>query len=227
MIIDQLPLLSTDVQGTDEIPIERGTSTYKTTQAALVQSVASTKAPINHASSDTTYGVGNYSNYGHVKLTDTPDTSQQAGDGYAATPAAVANAPFVSYAQAQSLTDAQQEQARENIGADWVLLWTNASPGSSFAGQTISLDLSNAKEVWIMYRAKKDSIAYSWHMLTVDGGSYAYLPPIFYSGKAVERQTFAYSDKVVFQDGRYFNTYGGSRTNDNNYMIPIRIAVRR
>lgn len=31
MIIDQLPLLSGDVQATDEIPIERGTTTYKTT----------------------------------------------------------------------------------------------------------------------------------------------------------------------------------------------------
>lgn len=31
MIIDQLPLLGGDVQATDEIPIERGTTTYKTT----------------------------------------------------------------------------------------------------------------------------------------------------------------------------------------------------
>lgn len=31
MIIDQLPLLSGDLQSTDEIPIERGTTTYKTT----------------------------------------------------------------------------------------------------------------------------------------------------------------------------------------------------
>lgn len=37
MIIDQLPLLGGDVQGTDEIPIERGTTTYKTTQAALIK----------------------------------------------------------------------------------------------------------------------------------------------------------------------------------------------
>lgn len=37
MIIDQLPLLGGDVQGTDEFPIERGTTTYKTTQAALIK----------------------------------------------------------------------------------------------------------------------------------------------------------------------------------------------
>lgn len=37
MIIDQLPLLGGDVQGTDEFPIERGTTTYKTTHAALIK----------------------------------------------------------------------------------------------------------------------------------------------------------------------------------------------
>ena len=44
MIIDQLPLLAGDVQTTDEIPIERGTTTYKTTQAALVKSAADAAA---------------------------------------------------------------------------------------------------------------------------------------------------------------------------------------
>lgn len=164
------------------------------------------RAPVNHASANQTYGVGDNNNYGHVKLTDTASSILQVADGFAATPAAV-----------QSVYDA----------LNLVVLWTNASPGSSFARQTISLNLSGAKEVWIMYRSKNDSVAYSWNMTTIDDGSYAYLPPIFYSGKAVERQTFVYSDKVEFQEGRYFNTYGGSRTNDNNYMIPIRIAVRR
>lgn len=44
MIIDQLPLLSGDIQATDEIPIERGTTTYKTTQASLVKSAADAAA---------------------------------------------------------------------------------------------------------------------------------------------------------------------------------------
>ena len=44
MIIDQLPLLSGDVESTDEIPIERGTTTYKTTQTALVKSAADAAA---------------------------------------------------------------------------------------------------------------------------------------------------------------------------------------
>ena len=46
-----------------------------------------TKAPNNHASKNTTYGVGNASNYGHVRLAteDTPATSD-ANAGIAATP---------------------------------------------------------------------------------------------------------------------------------------------
>lgn len=51
-----------------------------------------TKAPNNHASKDTTYGVGNAANYGHVKLTEnnTPTTSDS-NDGIAVTPAYIAD----------------------------------------------------------------------------------------------------------------------------------------
>lgn len=44
MIIDQLPLLGGDVDSNDEIPIERGTTSYKTTKAALVKSAADAAA---------------------------------------------------------------------------------------------------------------------------------------------------------------------------------------
>lgn len=47
------------------------------------------KAPIDHASDTTTYGIGDDTNYGHVKLSDTPNENQDVGDGVAATPAAV------------------------------------------------------------------------------------------------------------------------------------------
>lgn len=51
-----------------------------------------TKAPNNHASENTTYGVGNEVNYGHVRLAtdDTPLTSG-ANEGVAVTPAFVAD----------------------------------------------------------------------------------------------------------------------------------------
>ena len=62
-------------------------------------------------------------------------------------------AGFVSFATAQTLTDAQKAQARANIGAagGWKLLWTNPNPSSAFAAQTVSLDLSAFSEIKVHY----------------------------------------------------------------------------
>ena len=46
-------------------------------------------APKNHASTATTYGKGNSSNYGHVKLSDATDSTSSTSGGTAATPKAV------------------------------------------------------------------------------------------------------------------------------------------
>lgn len=46
-------------------------------------------AATSHASSATTYGVGNASNYGHLKLSDVTNGTSGVGGGVAATPAAV------------------------------------------------------------------------------------------------------------------------------------------
>lgn len=49
------------------------------------------KAPVNHASSATTYGAATAANYGHVKLADTPSASGESA-GIAATPKMVQDA---------------------------------------------------------------------------------------------------------------------------------------
>lgn len=48
-----------------------------------------TKAPNDHASEDTTYGIGNTVNYGHVKLAEDTRSTSGANDGIAATPSMV------------------------------------------------------------------------------------------------------------------------------------------
>lgn len=53
---------------------------------------ANGKADKSHASSTTAYGTGTSSNYGHVKLSDSTDSTSGASDGVAATPRAVKNA---------------------------------------------------------------------------------------------------------------------------------------
>lgn len=89
--------------------------------ADAAQTTADGKAPISHASPATTYGVGDGTNYGHVKLSDTPDANQDVGDGVAATPAAV-----------QAAIDK----------ATRTLLWTNPNPDAAFNAQTITLSES-------------------------------------------------------------------------------------
>ena len=69
-------------------PIENGDAVNKW----YVDQHAGGGVPTNHASTDTTYGVGDSNNYGHLKLSDSLEDlySNEAG-GVAATPNAVAN----------------------------------------------------------------------------------------------------------------------------------------
>lgn len=61
----------------------------KTTTDAAITGLQNSKAPVNHASGETTYGKGTSSTYGHVKLYDGVDSNSGANNGVAATPAAV------------------------------------------------------------------------------------------------------------------------------------------
>ena len=55
-----------------------------------ISALSTGKAPVNHASAETAYGVGDGSQYGHLKLSDsTTDATLDASKGFAATPAAV------------------------------------------------------------------------------------------------------------------------------------------
>ena len=102
-----------------------------------------------------------YHNARHLPTGADPITVQTDNLANAAvTPAKLADAvkaAFVAYDSDQSgaATASQKAQARGNIGAEkeWTLLWTNASPTSSFAAQTIQLDLSGYSCVLIVSAA--------------------------------------------------------------------------
>lgn len=57
-----------------------------------IRKLLNDKAPTNHASSATTCGVGNTSNYGHLKLSDSTTSTSGTSSGIAATPRAVKTA---------------------------------------------------------------------------------------------------------------------------------------
>ena len=61
------------------------TTAAKDTLVDAINELDAGKAPTMHASPETTHGIGNADNYGHVKLTDTPG-SDDATSGTAATP---------------------------------------------------------------------------------------------------------------------------------------------
>lgn len=60
--------------------------------STAIQEALNDKAPTNHASGATTYGVGNASNYGHLKLSDSVSSSNSTSNGCAATPKATKTA---------------------------------------------------------------------------------------------------------------------------------------
>lgn len=72
----------------------------------ICDSVAKNQTPTDHASQTTDYGVGNASKYGHVKLSDTADSSLGSSSGTAATPAMVAAVKTVADGAASTANQA-------------------------------------------------------------------------------------------------------------------------
>ena len=60
--------------------------------STAIQEALNDKAPLNHASTGTTYGVGDATNYGHLKLSDSVSSSNSTSNGCAATPKATKTA---------------------------------------------------------------------------------------------------------------------------------------
>lgn len=73
---------------------------------------AQSKAPTNHASTATTYGIGNAASYGHVRLSDSTGSTSAASGGTAATPAAVKSAYNLA-SQAYSAASSAYDLANE------------------------------------------------------------------------------------------------------------------
>lgn len=73
---------------------------------AICDSVAKNQTPTNHASLTSQYGVGNAAKYGHVKLSDTADSSLGQTFGTAATPALVAAVETAADAAASTANQA-------------------------------------------------------------------------------------------------------------------------
>lgn len=102
------------------------------------------------------------------------------------------------------------------------LLWTNPNPSSSFASQTIQLDLSEYEYIGIIYRRSSSSTYQTPIYILGVGTSWYWDDQI--GGYLVERSIQTTSSTVVFGNSSRMTTYpNGSRTTDNQYQIPYKI----
>lgn len=105
------------------------------------------------------------------------------------------------------------------IGINMDLLWTNASPTSTFASQSQSIDLSKYKFVYIIFRQFTSNSNYIGFLVKVDGSTNLI---------SVGDDAFAYrlitvnTSGVTYTDASYCTEYASKVTN-NSFAIPYQI----
>lgn len=112
----------------------------------------------------------------------------------------------------------------ENIGAmSMELLWENASPTSEFAAQNVSIDLSQYSCIGILcYKITEPLILMGLQIFTKTtiGARIGINEGAKFVQRTIETIT---NDGVEFGQGAIYNTYAGSASGGNGYVIPYRI----
>ena len=200
-----------------------------------------------HSAADVTSGILPYARGGTGKaLGDVPNYAimRNAGDGdymwYLATgngalhATATNGAPkFGTLPIAQGGTGATSAaSARSKLGTNMTLLWTNASPTSSYTSFTpLSLDLSAYTAIVVWYRLSHEVTQHISSIVPVGVGSgtssddVANATTCFAAidSKWVRRYCFASKSAVTFGAGGYRTSVSSNYTVDSKYMIPERI----
>ena len=102
-----------------------------------------------------------------------------------------------------------------------VLLWSNASLKSAFAGQTLNIDVSAYSFLLVIYTGYANW-ADSFDSIVVPVG----MPgDMFNSDTTLGHRKIITSDttKIVFTDGEYLSSYYGNYAKSNNMSIPSKI----
>lgn len=137
-------------------------SLYGTTLYEGGTSLAAKYAPIAHASTGTSYGIGTSANYGHVKLSDANDSTSGASAGIAATPNAVKTALDAAKLYASSLFSANDAMVLAGTvdASTGIITAVNTNVVSGVVVNTTKLiDLKNYKAGWNFKVAKAGTIA--------------------------------------------------------------------
>lgn len=207
MIIDQLPLLAGDVLATDEIPVERGTTTYKTTPdklfAAMPKDAVPTEDSINPVESGGVYDA----------LKSVEEKSLPSG-GTAGQVLSKASA-----------TDYDAEW-KSPPALSWVDVWTNSNSSltQSFEPQDVTADFGQYIMVEIQFKIASGYAARTFLMFPPGSVDYTATYPA--SSNEVDTRRFtADNAKVSFQNAR--KNLSGSWSVDNTFMVPMLIRGLR
>ncbi|PWM20081.1 MAG: hypothetical protein DBX49_01120 [Clostridia bacterium] len=123
-------------------------------------------------------------------------------------------------------------QALSNLGGIQIVkLWENASPSSFFGAQTVSMALmpyEAVEIVWATYVSDNGGVSRRFTgkypiIWPTDGSGVGCQATGMYAGNAVERFIRFYSSGIVFDNGAYYNTYGGSSIARAQVLVPLEI----
>jgi hypothetical protein len=111
-------------------------------------------------------------------------------------------------------------------GTTMELLWTNASPTSSFDTQTVSLSLSDYSHVLVYFRVYNGSGTYSEETFGVHGlvGNWCMAVCNSESGSTPAQRAFQITTTgIAFSKAYYAASFGGALTWSSNLLIPTKI----
>lgn len=219
MIIDQLPSVGTPAL-TDETVTEQGQNLFKVTWQRLLTLFKANTTPadigaVDSAGAAAAAPVQSVNGMtGAVTIPSAPlsdDNPQPLGTASPGTSTNVSRADHV-----------HAMPSAGDVGAmsKWELLWTNASPTSAFAAQTVALDLSGYDFVMVVYQ--------HWTVADVNNSAFCRIGK--YGRLLSHDYTLAYRDYRPETTGIYFNigvevaTYKSSNVIQNaSAVIPLQI----
>ena len=159
------------------------------------------RAPTNHASTATTYGIGTSSNYGHVKLSDAIDSTSSTSSGITATP----NAVRLALGSAKHYTDVMVTSGGNITNHHFIVLGDSYGTGNQWqTGVTTS-------PTWIGYVKTYLSIPDGqWHIKALDGCGFIAGHTFLQSLKDVEATLDDPSEITDIVIGGGYNDHGQS-----------------
>ena len=151
---------------------------------------------------------------------------EQNGEGKSATIGDAVNTCTLTYEEIMAtnadLTNKVSSASAEALKhiATLDLIWANASPSSEFAGQTLNIDLSAYKIIYITFVGNKVSPNESYTMFIVDKNK-GHMAIGWYGAKYSERLIRILNSTIVFGDAKYISS--STSATDNGYLVPFKI----